>query len=85
MLLARLQVTIPLAIGAVTFAIMVGLPLGILAAWKHGRAGDYGVMMFSQAGIAVPNFWIGLLLVLIFSLGLRWFPAGGFPGWRGLV
>jgi len=82
MLLARLQVTIPLAVGAVTFAVLVGLPLGILAAWKHGKAGDYGVMMFSQAGIAVPNFWIGLLLVLIFSLGLRWFPAGGFPGWE---
>jgi peptide/nickel transport system permease protein len=82
MLLARLQVTVPLAIGAVSFAILVGLPLGILAAWRHGRAGDYGVMMFSQAGIAVPNFWIGLLLVLIFSLGLRWFPAGGFVGWE---
>lgn len=82
MLLARLQVTIPLAIGAVTFAICLGLPLGILAASRHGRAGDYGVMMFSQAGIAVPNFWIGLLLVLVFSLGLRWFPAGGFPGWE---
>jgi peptide/nickel transport system permease protein len=82
MLIARLQVTVPLAIGAVTFAILLGLPLGILAAAKHGRSGDYGVMMFSQAGIAVPNFWIGLLLVLIFSLGLRWFPAGGFPGWE---
>jgi peptide/nickel transport system permease protein len=82
MLLARLQVTVPLAIGAVSFAILLGLPLGILAAWRHGRAGDYGVMMFSQAGIAVPNFWIGLLLVLVFSLGLRWFPAGGFPGWE---
>ena len=82
MILARLQVTVPLAIGAVSFAVLLGLPLGILAAWRHNKAGDYGVMMFSQAGIAVPNFWIGLLLVLIFSLGLGWFPAGGFPGWE---
>ncbi|MGE0151236.1 MAG: ABC transporter permease [Reyranellaceae bacterium] len=81
MLAARLQVTVPLAIGAVTFAVLLGLPLGILAAARHNRAGDYGVMMFSQGGIAVPNFWIGLLLVLLFSLTLRWFPAGGFPGW----
>ncbi len=82
MLVARLQVTVPLAIGAVSFAVVVGLPLGILAAARHNRPGDYGVMMFSQGGIAVPNFWIGLLLVLLFSLTLRWFPAGGFPGWE---
>ncbi len=81
MLLNRLDVTLPLAVLAVSFAVCLGLPLGIMAAANHGKAGDYGVMMFSQAGIAVPNFWIGLLLVLVLSLGLRWFPAGGFPGW----
>ncbi len=78
----RLQVTLPLALMAVLFAICVGLPLGVLAAWRQGKAGDYGVMMFSQLGIAIPNFWFGLLLILLLSLGAGLFPAGGFPGWH---
>jgi peptide/nickel transport system permease protein len=81
LILQRLQVTLPLALLAVSFAVCVGLPLGVLAAWRHRRLGDYGVMMFSQLGIAIPNFWFGLLLVLVLSLGLGLFPAGGFPGW----
>jgi peptide/nickel transport system permease protein len=81
LILQRLQVTLPLALLAVSFAICIGIPLGVMAAWRHRKAGDYGVMMFSQLGIAIPNFWFGLLLVLVFSLGLELFPAGGFPGW----
>lgn len=82
LILDRLQVTLPLALLAVGLAVCVGLPLGIMAAARHGRAGDYGVMAFSQLGIAVPNFWFGILLVLVLSLGAGLFPAGGFPGWR---
>jgi peptide/nickel transport system permease protein len=82
MIAQRLQVTLPLASMAVLFAICLGLPLGVLAAWRQGKAGDYGVMMFSQLGIAIPNFWFGLLLILLLSLGAGLFPAGGFPGWN---
>jgi len=77
----RLVVTAPLAGLAMLVATAVALPLGLLAASKQNRPADYGVMAFSQLGVAVPNFWFGILLVLWFSIGLGWFDAGGFPGW----
>jgi peptide/nickel transport system permease protein len=77
----RLVVTAPLAGLAMLVSTAVALPLGLLAASKRNRPADYSVMAFSQLGIAVPNFWFGILLVLWFSIGLGWFEAGGFPGW----
>ena len=77
----RLVVTAPLAGLAMLVSTAAALPLGLLAASKRGRPVDYGVMAFSQLGVAVPNFWFGILLVLWFSIGLGWFEAGGFPGW----
>jgi peptide/nickel transport system permease protein len=77
----RLVVTAPLAGLAILVSTAVALPLGLLAASKRNRLADYGVMAFSQLGVAVPNFWFGILLVLWFSIGLGWFEAGGFPGW----
>lgn len=77
----RLPITLPLAGLALIIAVGLALPLGIYAATHHGRAGDYGVMAASQVGIAVPDFWFGILLVLLFSVTLPWFDAGGFPGW----
>ena len=79
----RLAVTIPLAVFAMLLSIAVAMPLGLYAARNHRRAGDIGVMIFGQAGLAVPNFWLGLLLILLFAVTLGWLPAGGFPGWRG--
>src|SRR4029077_19590612 len=78
----RLQVTLPLATLALSWAMLVAIPLGVFAAWKHGRAGDWGVMGFTQLGISVPNFWFGIVLVLLFAVTWQWFPAGGFPGWQ---
>ncbi|WP_182084772.1 ABC transporter permease [Aureimonas sp. ME7] len=77
----RLAVTLPL--GALTFAIacVLGGFVGFAGASKPGGAGDRFGLVFAQAGIAVPNFWIGLLLILGLSIGLGWFPSGGFPGW----
>jgi peptide/nickel transport system permease protein len=63
-------------------ATSIGVPLGLLAAANHNRPTDAAVMVFAQLGLAVPNFWFGLLLVLLFAIGLGWFPAGGFPGWQ---
>ncbi len=78
----RIVVTVPLAALAMLLAVALALPLGVLAAARRGRPSDYSVMAFSQMGIAVPGFWLGILLILVFSVGLGWFRAGGFPGWE---
>lgn len=78
---ARVAVTLPLAIFAMAISILVGLPLGILAARMRGRAPDTGIMVLAQLGIAVPNFWFGMLLALLFAVSLRWLPPGGFTPW----
>lgn len=77
-----LSVTAPLASLAMLIAVALGVPLGVIAATRRGRPGDYGVMIFSQIGMAVPNFWFGILLVLVFAITLGWLPAGGFDGWQ---
>ncbi len=77
----RLQVTLPLAIGAMVVATLVSLSLGIFAATNHNRLGDYGVMGFSQLGLAIPDFWFGILLIILFAVILQWLPSGGFSGW----
>jgi peptide/nickel transport system permease protein len=77
----RLSLTLPLALFAILISTALALPLGTLAAAKHGKAADAGVMLFAQLGVAVPNFWIGLLLILLFSLTWPLFPVGSFPGW----
>ena len=66
---------------AMAFAAAVGLAAGVYAADRRGRAGDAVVMGASQVGIAVPSFWLAILLVIVFAVTLRLVPAGGFPGW----
>lgn len=77
----RAQVTLPLALMAVVLASSLGIPMGVLAAARANTRTDAAVMTLSQIGLAVPNFWFGILLVLLFSVTLGWFPSGGFPGW----
>lgn len=79
----RLAVTIPLALLAIVISTALAVPLGVIAAAHHEQPADHGVMLFSQIGVAIPNFWFGLLLILFFSTYLGWFSAGGFPGWSG--
>jgi peptide/nickel transport system permease protein len=81
LVLQRLQVTVPLAVMAMLLTTVLALALGVYAASRHNRAGDLGVMAASQLGIAVPNFWFAILLILLFAVKLPWFPAGGFSGW----
>jgi len=81
LILERLQVTLPLAVMAMALTTVIALALGIYAASRHNQPGDLGVMALSQLGIALPNFWFGILLILLFSVKLHWFSAGGFPGW----
>ena len=81
LLAERLRVTLPLAAMAMTLTVVLALGLGVYAASRHRRAGDWGVMTVSQLGIAVPNFWFAILLILLFAVKLQWVSAGGFPGW----
>ncbi|TBX24650.1 ABC transporter permease [Nioella sediminis] len=78
----RLWVSLPLAILSLILSTAIAFPVGLLAAANRGRAADYGIMGGTQLGIAIPNFWFGMLLVLVFAVNLRWFSAGGFPGWE---
>ncbi len=77
----RLQVSLPLALYALTVTVLVAFPVGVLAAARRGSATDVTVMGATQLGIAIPNFWFALLMVMLFAINLRWFSAGGFPGW----
>ncbi len=77
----RLQVSLPLALYALALSTAIAFPVGIAAAARRGRLLDSGVMAATQVGVAVPNFWFAMLLVLLFAVNLRWFSAGGFPGW----
>ncbi len=64
----RLQVTLPLAIMAMSLTVLLSLSLGIYAASRQNRAGDVGVMSLSQLGLALPNFWLAILLILLFAV-----------------
>lgn len=77
----RLTVTLPLALLSLVISTVLALPLGLYAAARRGRGGDWAVLGFAQLGVSMPSFWIAILLILLFSLTLHWFPAGGFPGW----
>ncbi len=82
LVLDRLEVSLPLALYALALSTALALPVGLAAAAFRGRPPDYGIMAATQLGIAVPNFWFAMLLVLVFAVGLGWFNAGGFPGWE---
>jgi len=77
----RLEVSLPLAVFALVLAAAVAFPVGFAAAARRGRASDAALTAFTQLGLAVPNFWLGMLLVMVFSIGLHVASAGGFPGW----
>jgi peptide/nickel transport system permease protein len=77
----RLGVSLPLTLMASALSLAIALPLGIFAAARRGRFADTAIVGATQLGIAVPNFWFALLLVFVFATSLRWFSAGGFPGW----
>ena len=77
----RIWVSLPLAIYALTLSTLIAFPIGIIAAARRATWADHGIMGATQLGIAIPNFWFAMLLVLVFAINLRWFSAGGFPGW----
>ena len=83
LVVSRLAVTLPLTVLAALFMLLTAVPLGVYAATQQGRVGDYLAMLVSQLGIAIPSFWAGLLLILLFAVRLGWVQAGGFDGWAG--
>jgi len=77
----RLMISLPLALYALSLAIVLAFPAGVFAASRRGGIVDSVVMGITQLGVAIPNFWFAMWLVLLFAIKWQWFSAGGFPGW----
>ena len=82
---AHLWATIELSLAAFGIAVLVAVPIGILAAVKPHSLYDHAVLTLALLGQSAPTFWIGIMLILAFGLGLRWFPIGGRGSWSHLV
>ncbi len=78
MILERLPVTLSLAFASLIIALLIALPLGIIAAVRQGSAADYAATFFSQVGISIPDFWMGIMLILLFPLTLGLLPPSGY-------
>ncbi|CAH2599002.1 putative peptide ABC transporter permease protein y4tP [Rhodovastum atsumiense] len=78
----RVMVSLPLALLAILLSTALAVPTGVVAAARRGSALEAGLMGVTQLGVALPNFWLGILLILGFAVGLGWFPASGFAGWE---
>jgi peptide/nickel transport system permease protein len=79
----RLTVSLPLALMAIGLSTAIAIPVGVFSASRRGRFADVATMGVAQVGVSIPNFWLGLLFILVFAVGLGWFPASGFAGWGG--
>jgi peptide/nickel transport system permease protein len=84
LLLQRLPNTFALAFTGLVIAIGLGMPLGFFAAYKKGSWADSVLMLLAVAGVSLPNFWLGLMLVLLFSMVLNWLPVAG-EDWRSMI
>jgi len=82
LLVQRLPVTVSLTAFSILFTVLLSVPLGVMAAVNRRTFKDYGTMLFAQMGIAIPSFWAGILLILLFAVKLRMFSAGGFVPWK---
>ncbi|UHS58412.1 ABC transporter permease [Agrobacterium vaccinii] len=78
MIAKHIEPTISIALLTITLSIVIAVPLGVLAAWRHGSWIDYAVMSISVVGFSVPVFVIGYILIQFFAIDLKWFPVQGF-------
>ncbi len=85
LIVERLPATLKLAGAALGFALIVAIPAGIIAALKRNTIVDQGIMALIVMGQAMPVFWVGMLMIMLFSVQLRWLPTGGYGGLRYLV
>jgi peptide/nickel transport system permease protein len=81
----RVPATVELALAAFLVAGLIAIPLGIIAALREGTAVDNAAVLFSLVGVSLPNFWLGPLLIILFSIKLGWFPVSGKAGLASLV
>lgn len=82
---SRLSLTLRIAFSATLVCVVLSIPLGIYSAVKKGSWQDNIAMFFSMLGLSMPNFWLGLLLIIAFSLHLKWFPSSGYSGIKSLI
>ena len=86
LMLPRIQPTLSLGIQVIVLSMLLGVPMGIIAAWKAGRAADRTLMLFAVLGFSTPGFWLAFLLMWAFAVNLRWFPVLGYePISSGLI
>jgi ABC-type dipeptide/oligopeptide/nickel transport system permease component len=84
-ILERVPATVELALAAMAVAMIVAFPLGIIAAVRQGGFADHAAMTTALAGISIPNFWLGPMLAIVFSIELGWLPVSGRGGWESLI
>lgn len=85
LLAERIPATVELALAGLLVAVLIALPLGSIAALHKDTGWDQLAMGFSLLGVSVPNFWMGPLLILLFSIGLQWLPVSGRESWDSLI
>lgn len=85
MVFERLPASLTLALCALSLSLSIGIPLGVLAAGKRGSKTDLGIRILTLFGQSVPVFWLGIILMYLFSVQLRWLPTSGAGGWRHLI
>jgi peptide/nickel transport system permease protein len=81
----RFPATVGLALTSLLISLVIAVPLGVLAARRRGRLADYAVRVVSLIGLSFPNFWLGIMLILVFGVHLRWLPPSGYEGSVSLV
>ena len=82
---ARYGRTVVLTLASVLLAVAIGIPAGVIAASRHGRAPDRATMILALLGVCIPGFWLGVMLQLLFSVELGWLPTAGSGSWQHLV
>lgn len=85
LILERFPTTIRLGVFSILFAVVIGIPLGVLSAVKQYSVFDYTATTLALTGAAMPSFWLGLMLMLLFSLRLGWLPSSGIDGWQSWI
>jgi peptide/nickel transport system permease protein len=78
LILQKLPVTVELALLSMLIAVLISIPAGVISAVKRGSAWDHGATVFALSGLSMPNFWLGILMILLFSVQLGWLPASGY-------
>jgi peptide/nickel transport system permease protein len=81
-IVTRLPLTLELAGLAMLIGVLIGIPAGVIAAVRRGKASDYAATTTALLGLSVPHFWLGLLMIIVFAVNLRWLPAGGYVSFR---